>query len=364
MSVHNQPQSIYHFQICTLDDIEQAINDNEVVKQKVAKILDSNPHFSIERAVNALDIGDIFQKAYYETLGFNTCLGIVEQVHCYRALLITSITACNDILTPLIIRSIKCYQTAFQHFTMSEQQRGVAIAAMAESVEISKTIADEYDKLRKRFELLRNSVSDLQVSAVANRPPIYRKLETCPEDSKPILQAGISSLDNACNSFGIILTDLANVSLFWNIAHSRCGYLTDPMLADPIMVDDMLLEDTTRPAKDDQIFKELEIVEKSIDKHMAAPRQKSTLTEVVQFMKTGRNTTASDASPKGLVAEVLRLPFTIEEMFENSYLNWLALARINQAMVTALRKTVIKIEQYQNNISETERNPLTIALRL
>ncbi len=356
-------EPIYHLSINSSEDIEQALNHSEQSKQKISKILDSQYLYSIEKTSNCLEIGDLFKKAYCGSLGFTACSEVLTEMNSYQVLLKHSITVCNDILTPLFVCSFKCHQTALHHYQKSGPQDSF-IANMAETGELAKRIASEYTKLGNNFGSLRDESVRTMIALNQDQLPLYAKqraLEAREKEEgsvaihsleKSALKTGISSLDSAINSLGKMQTALLNVKTFWRCAEDHSYVLADPDLADPGMIESIC----TKPgAAANKLYESLKEAERIINIIHAAPQS---FDEVVASMKTGIN---EPVVAEGKMVESIKRE-GMEKEFEKSYLNWLALAKINQAVVAAMGQAVVEIENYRNDILEIERDPLVMAL--
>lgn len=371
MSVHNKLEPIYTLIINSSDDIEQVLNHNEQDKEKISEILGAKYFDSIEQTTNYLDLGDLFKEAYWKSIGFTTCQEVVNGMGSYLDLLKHSITVYTDILTPLLIRSFKCHQMALQHFVIGKQE--TAIAAMAETGEIAKKIASEYENLSKKFDLLRDKEVQTLCALTENRVQICtkkRELAARQENGEgvaiysreAVLKAGISTLHGAENSLWKIQTALLKVHTFLDKAERHSKTLANPDLANPDMIEGMVSERSEKA--DDEFYKVLERAEKMMDTLIPDPPHMKSFTDVVKSMKTGKNATIPITSHRTSIVKMLKSTEIggIEKEFENSYLNWLALAKINQAMVDGMRKTIVEVEENRNDILGIERDPLVIAL--
>jgi hypothetical protein len=380
MSINNNPYSIYFFNINSPEDIRRVIDSSEQAKQKVSKVLDAKYRIiDIDVAITNLYISNLYKNVYYRSFGFSTCSKFVNEMDSYHALLKHSFTVCNDIITPLLIRSFKLHQEALPCYAIDQQHKS-AIASMSETGEIAKTIAREYKKLGKEFRLSGGRAGKLQVDLNKDQYLIYTKLEELQAEQnlaaislrEPILNARISSLNVGINSLGKLVTALKNMSTFWYSVTQHSKDLTSPELADSRRVATLMRIKESRENQDKLFFaalekeaKPLEEDEKAVDVVVSnSLNEKKSLDEVVKSMKTGRDTILSPIPKKESLVELLKsMTFNaIEEAFENSYFNWLALAKINQAMVVAIRGPTREAEGDQNDILEMEKDPLAVML--
>jgi hypothetical protein len=365
MSVNNKQPSIYCFKINSLEDVNLVINSNKKAKQKVSNILDYKHRFSnIETSENNIYISVLYKEIYYKSLGFSTCKKAVNGIDNYQELLKNSFSACNNIITPLLIRSFKCHQEALPYFAKNRQHKS-ALASMSETGKIAETIADEYKKLGKEFNLLGNREAKTMVDLNQDQYLIYAKQKTLQAEKNlaAILDKGISSLDNALKSSGKLVTAIRNMGLFLQQAGQYSESLTRPDLADSNRIALM------RKMKSEEIQNNFDAFLKEQENSINVitlnpPNEKKSLDEVFKSMKTGQDTTLSYTPKEESIIELFQsTTFSkVEKAFEASYLNWLALAKIHQIMVAALHESIIEVERDKNSILETEKDPLVIAL--
>jgi hypothetical protein len=236
---------------------------------------------------------------------------------------------------------------------------------MSETGKIAETIANEYKKLGKEFNLSGNREAKTMLDLNQDQYLIYAKQKELQAEKNlaAILNKGISSLDNALKSSGKLVTAIRNMGLFLNQAGQYSESLTRPDLADSHRIAMM------RKMKSEEIQNNFDAFlkeqEKSIDIIMLnPPNEKKSLDEVFKSMKTGRNTTLPYTQKEESIIELFQsTTFSkVKEAFKASYLKWLALAKIHQIMVVALRESIVEVERDKNSILETEKDPLVIAL--
>jgi len=382
MYIPKSPEPIYNV-INFPEDIEGALNDREQDKQKVSDIIGRNFIDDISQTSYDHYLGNFFKKTYCKSLGFTTCLEVVKGMDSYQGLLRRSITVYDDILTPLFIRSFKCHQTAL-HCFMSGQQED-AIAAMAETGKLAEKIASECQNLCKEFHLLRDEEVKVLVALTKDQVQVYSKKRELSKKRKmsgsiavdrlkPILKAGISSLDEAINPMYKITCALLHVSTFWRQTAHQCENLANPYLADPDMVD-LMGSSGSRNVK-----QELLELEKLTTKAIKANRglqalkalnqlvsEKITFFDVAKSMKTGRTITAPFDREEYHLKKYYRiveneLTDGIEQEFENSYLKWIALAKVNHAIIAAAKEALVEVEEVRNDVFQLESDPLVVAL--
>lgn len=377
MSVGNLG-SVYSFEINSMDDIDRLINEIDDVNMVVSNII-------IERQLHIkFEIGGLFKKAYWGSLGFSTCPEVVRGIDRYHVVLRDAFVVCNDVLPPLFIRSFKCHQTALRYYAAGGQQES-AMSAMAETGEIVNRIAGEYNRLSERFSRLFDKEGETVVALVRDRQPLCiqeregrekEKEESIASDSlqQHFRRESISSLESAISSIGKIRAALGNMKIFWRYAERHCKSLADPCLADPDMI--AVMGDVESRRAGEEFCSRLRESGSQLD---PKPEKGSVnegielltglagngLTEVVKSMRTGRDPTISNAvhraeSVDKLVESILLKG--IEGEFERSYLNWLALAKVNLEVTSAIRTAIVEVEENQNDILQTERDPLAIAL--
>lgn len=382
MYIPQKLEPIYKAIINSPKEIEELLSDRESDKEKISEILKSSYIVRVEEIPYCLDLGYLFKEAYWNSLGFTTCLDVVKGMASYRELLSRSITLYNDILTPLFIRSFKCYQTALHCFREGQQE--TAVAEMTETGKIAEKIALECQNLGKEFDSLRTDEKQVLIGLTKDQIQVFAKKRelskkqsetgsTSPHLLEPILEAGISSLDEgAIKPMFKIITVLANMSLFWVCAENHSERLAHPLLADPDVVEVLA---SREPKKAEEEFNELlknsaereNDIRRSMQGLFKSIPEKKSLPDVVKTMKTGRLMIQTpDPSLKHLEIYHNRmkqeLTRGIEEEFENSYLNWLALAKISQATIAAAEMALIGIDEKLNAISQLDREPLVTAL--
>lgn len=272
--------SISYSNINSAQDVEKVLNNKEV-EQKVSGILKSN-HFNIEQGINCLDISDLFKITLTKSQGFKTCLEIKSAIEGYSKLLRKSLNICNDVHTSLLVRSFRCFQKALNYYESSQQKS--SIDAMAETCAIAQEIGGEYEKLKNEFREFSQKSLEILIGLTKDQAVICKKArdiqerqkknESLPSDliEKSIIEANISSLDDAIKATGGIETNLKNLSMLWMNA-KRASFKLDNHDVYQILIEDMSMD------------------------------------------------------------------------FEQSYLDLLVLAKINNVVVTAIRETIVKFEE-------------------
>lgn len=367
MSIHNKLEPIYKLTISSLEDIERVLNNREEDKQKISEILKVKYSYGIEKTARYFNIGNLFKEGYWKSLGFTSCLEFVRGIDRYQDLLKHSITVCKDRLTPLFISSFKCHQTALHYYTNGQQKS--AMTAMAETGKAAKKIAGEYETLGKKFMGLRDqevqawlALKQEHVSICTKQRELAAKQKKGEDIAASLLVEsilkGVTSLHSAISSLWKIQTALINVSRFWSLAEKQSAALAD--LADPDMIELMVCGEAGAVEK--EFCELLEGAEQVTNTTMPNWRQQITLSEVVKSMKTGTCALIPNVPKKRSISKLVESTQGIEKEFENSYLNWLALAKVHQAMVNMIEETIIKVEKTRTDISHIERDPLVIAL--
>lgn len=363
-------EPIYYYNITSQEDIERALNASEQVKQEVSQQYQWWGENRFEKAEKYLGISSLFKEAYLGSLGYAAASETIIQLGDYKTLLSHSIHVCNNSITPLLISSFKCHQQALQNFTQLNQPDS-AIADMEETREIAIKISSEYKKLGEEFKLIQSKVTKMLSTLVLHEAGLHSKQRdlkikllteaiSVASDEESILKIctdilsvenEIKTLDSAEKPFMKIITALGNMSGFWTFAGSQSRCLTTSLLANGILIESQ--------STDAQLFKnEIEALA-----NLPVPRQEVNLAEVVKSMKTGREVTLTPASHFGKLVHNT-LDITIEKEFKESYLGWLALAKITQEMTKAMKQTIVEVETTQEEISQVEKDPLAIALHL
>ncbi len=362
----NKIEFVCNIGVNSLENIDRILDSNEQDKEKVCEILIANySNFGLEQIEGYLDIGNLFNKVYQGSLGFNTCSEVIKALNDYQMVLKDSLAECNNSITALFMSAFNCHLEALQYKRIGNQ--ALAISAMAKTGEIAKQINSKYERLSKEFLLFANTIPSIMRRLHSDELLMYNKQRELRQAKKSALdnsleksfETGLSFLGNAIKSLGQINTSMLNVYRF--VANIYMEMLTNPVLADTDLVE--VLESSDYPSVVEEFCQHLEQGEQILEITSSDFSPKKNMAEVVGNMKTGTTTVISDPL-QGSVFKLFKATISkgIEQEFEHSYFNWLALAKINQILVNAIEQALVIVSENQKNILQNEKVPLVIAL--
>lgn len=348
---------VYNLSIRTPEDIDTAFADNTQVQQKISTIQKLKYVFDVEKTANDIALGTLFKNAYSCSLGFPACPEIVKELASYRALLTESLQVCKN-LTPVFIRTFLFHQIALQAYVI-DKNLSRALSVMSDIGKMAGELRGHYNTLHEQFDALRKKQIDI-VTLISESDT-----ETCIQLKKShdqatisVLAATSSSLASATRSFFKIYAAISDASTLWDRAARHAKNLTNPDLADEDMVSMM---ESLDAAANDTLRPQLKTMEDAFDASMQQPPKVKNLTDVVRTMRTGRGVVPTP--PKGMkFAALLDFDGGVAGEYNNSILEWLTLAKVNQTMIKALDSAIDDLALASFEISRLEQHPLVQAL--
>ena len=365
MSSNIRLESLYNIKINSLEDIEKALSDGDIGPRVIKKFL--TPLRNIEQIPNFSDIGDLFKTAYWKGLGFTSTQKIVRGMEDLQEELQYSFSLYTTVLTPLFIRSFQCHEVALEHFTLGRKQE--AVDAMAETGQIAKRIGDAYTELDKKVLSLRERETTLALSVLQDNNQIcirHRMLKGQGiEDPKAIsilkaLKKVDSSLMASANCISKAQTAALDVHVLLAQAKSDAEILVKPRLGNLFKVNFL---QSKHLRSSDSTFENA--VAKLLDQSnqiLPTPQPRSP-SGMVPEMKTGTNAIKSGTSSRiNELLSMARPADTIQEEYEESYINWLTVAKVHLALFSQTKEALDSIKEGQAEILEWEKDPLVRAL--
>lgn len=243
-------------------------------------------------------------------------------------------------------------------YTRPDMQES-AIANMLETEKIAKEVVQECEKLSEAFSLLGDAQSQGLCLTCQDEVLVASALRGGRSSCQTkVLETSTKFIDNITNLQGKILANLRNIEYLWKKFAIYCITLEHSSLPDFIESEIQCDKPSPIPVK---FFEEVTEAEKALDGEALDFQAKKNLAEVVQSMKTGRSN-IEDTPRKASLLEMGCFG-KVEQQFEYSYINWLALAQMNQIMQSIIREAICDVEKAQCVMAKADDSLLEKALR-
>lgn len=337
MSISNNIQSIYEFPISSGEDITRLENSSEKITQQIFKIHQNKRYTHFLESTDQFDtIGKLLKITYCGSKGFPNSSQAIEIVDETDDLFNMSYTTCKELI-PLFILSLQHHQAARN--LVLQGRLDLARGMIEKTEELARHVTNVYENLRSKFNSLSQSCAKLALNIRGELIP-YDQLKARGENNV-LLTVQSSALGSAEKSTWKIHMILLNTTAIWGSALRHGETLAHSDLTDQTILDLYPLRETQ-------------------DNKGSAAKLFNREDEAVELVRCkGPNliTSSSFSNPglrefMNLVAEQTT---SIEGEFESSYLNWIALAKINQIMITLFSETIESIRLTQTDIVRLER---------
>lgn len=322
-------------------DLQNVLNygsfSNEIAEEIKQKEL------PLEETENYLDLADRYKRAHAKSLAFVTSLEFVKGIDRYKTLLAESLNVL-DALTPDLVDAFQCHKKA-KEFYLNPKAKMHAIMQMEKTNKIAEKITRSYLELYSKIQNVQKDQFEIQSRLSEDENTLMRW------NNSPLIQQGLSYLKTSLEDSWEIDDNLVKMRLFCRSTLKFIDKLASSNLSNPQMV-----EALETPPESDDFTK----IEEQLNAALPPPKQ-LTPEEVYKSMRTG---TRELLNPVPKIVTVFRAinKSEIEKSFEDSYLKWLTLAKVNATLMTHMQSALSNVNNCQTDILSLEQDRRVTAL--